>query len=106
MTTMARRRIRKRFGVQRLLFMGGVGSAKTTAVNSCLPALRHHRHSAVILVEDDPELFCPPDDRAPHDECRAVDDWWGRVRTQVIVWLLLALGALGVYMVTGSNIAE
>lgn len=49
---------------QRLFFMGGVGSAKSTVVNSCLHALRDNRHIAVMIVEDDPELICTiPDAR-------------------------------------------
>ena len=49
---------------RRLFFMGGVGSAKTTVVNSCLHALREDVHQAVMIMEDDPEIICTiPDHR-------------------------------------------
>ena len=49
---------------RRLFFMGGVGVAKTTVVNSCLHAMRDDRHQAVMIMEDDPEIICTiPDHR-------------------------------------------
>lgn len=49
---------------QRIFFMGAVGSAKTTVLNSCLHALRDHPAIAVYIAEDDPELISSiPDTR-------------------------------------------
>ena len=42
---------------QRIVFAGGVGSAKTSLVNAALDALKDTT-DRVILVEDDPELHC------------------------------------------------
>jgi type IV secretion system protein TrbB len=49
---------------QRIFFMGAVGSAKTTVMNSCLDALRDHPAIAVYIAEDDPEVISSiPDTR-------------------------------------------
>ena len=56
---------------RRLFFMGGVGSAKTTVVNSCLHAMRDDEHQAVMIMEDDPEIICTIPD---HRRIWAVDE--------------------------------